>query len=107
MFHCISIKMNLSKGWKAHAVIPGAWHLVYSDPLVGDISIVTGPRGSGLMGCIEPGYETTYEAWFPRMTNPMGNLTLDEIKGIIKYLRQREEEHQILADSVDLPENYG
>jgi hypothetical protein len=30
--------------------------------------------------------------WFPGLADPTGHLTLDEIKGIIKYLRQREEE---------------
>ncbi len=85
----MELSMDLTTGWKPHA-IPGAYHLVYKDDLVGGISIVTGPRGSGLMAANDPGQETTYEVWFPGIADPMGHLKLDEIKGIIKYLRQRE-----------------
>ncbi len=89
------LSMDLSTGWKPHANVrchPGCYHLVYVDALVGEISIVTGPRCSGLMGSNDPGEEPTYEVWFPGTRNPTGNLTLDEIKGIIKYMRQCEEE---------------
>ena len=83
--------IDLTTGWKQHD-IPGGYRLVYADDLVGGISIVTGPRGSGLMAANDPGQETTYEVWFPGLVDPTGYLTLDEIKGIIKYLRQREED---------------
>ncbi len=88
----MELSMDLTTGWKQHGTIPGAYHLVYIDTLVGEVSIVTGPRGSGLMAANDPGQETTYEVWFPGLANPTGYMTLDEIKGIIKYLRQREEE---------------
>jgi len=87
----MELSMDLTTGWKPHD-IPGGYHLVYTDSLIGGISIVTGPRGSGLMAANDPGQETTYEVWFPGLADPTGHLTLDEIKGIIKYLRQREEE---------------
>jgi hypothetical protein len=44
------------------------------------------------MAANNPGKEPTYEVWFPGMRSPTGHLTLDEIKGIIKYMRQCEEE---------------
>jgi hypothetical protein len=44
------------------------------------------------MAANDPGQEPTYEIWFPGMADPTGHLTLDEIKGIIKYMRQREQE---------------
>lgn len=84
--------MDLTTGWQQHPNVPGGYHLVYVDDLVGDLSIVTGPRGSGLMAANDPGQEPTYEVWFPGMADPTGYLTLDEIKGIIKYMRQREQE---------------
>jgi hypothetical protein len=91
--------IDLTTGWVQHPGVPGGYHLVYVDSLVGEISIVTGPRGSGLMAANDPGQETTYEVWFPGLADPTGHLTLDEIKGIIKYLRQREEEFIFTAYS--------
>ena len=88
----MELSMDLTTGWKQHDTVPGAYHLVYIDTLVGEVSIVTGPRGSGLMAANNPGQEPTYEVWFPGVQNPTGHLTLDEIKGIIKYMRQCEEE---------------
>jgi hypothetical protein len=84
--------MDLTTGWKQHTNVPGGYHLVYVDIWIGEISIVTGPKGSGLMADNDPGQEPTYEVWFPGMADPTGHLTLDEIKGIIKYMRQREQE---------------
>jgi len=84
--------IDLTTGWMPHQNVLGGHHLVYVDSLVGEISIVTGPQGSGLMASNNPGQEPTYEVWFPGMANPTGHLTLDEIKGIIKFMRQREEE---------------
>ena len=82
--------INLEEGWKQHPVVTGGWHLEYVDPLAGfDISIVTGPPGSGLMGVIAPGKPTTYEVWLPGLSNPTGYLTLDEIRGVITYLREK------------------
>jgi hypothetical protein len=40
-------------------------------------------------GVIAPGKPTTYEAWLPGLSNPTGYLTLDEIRGVIKYLREK------------------
>jgi hypothetical protein len=90
--------IDLTSGWVQHPVVPVGYHLVHIDNLLGEISIVTGPKGSGLMGCNDPGCETTYEAWFPGMCNPTGYLTLDELKGIIKFMRQREEERLASQD---------
>jgi hypothetical protein len=74
--------INLEDGWTQRPVFTGVWHLEYVDPVAGfDISIVTGPLGSGVMGVIAPGKPTTYEAWLP------GHL--DEIRGVIKYLREK------------------
>lgn len=84
--------MDLTTGWQKHPGVPGGYHLVYQDPCIGETSIVTGPRGSGLMASNDPGREPTYEAWFPGMSNPTGYLKLDEIKAILKFLRQREDE---------------
>ena len=80
--------INLSEGWVQHPAIPGGYHLVYNEGFQG-VSLVTGPKGSGLMGVIAPGIETTYEAWFTGMSNPMGYLTIAEINGIIRYLREK------------------
>jgi len=82
--------MDLTTGWKEHPCVPGGYHLVYIDEMIGEISIVTGPRGSGLMAANNPGQEPTYEVWFEGMSEPTGHLTLGEIKGIIKYIRQRD-----------------
>jgi hypothetical protein len=72
--------INLEEGWVQHPNLTGGWHLEYVDPVAGfDISIVTGPPGSGLMGVIAPGKPTTYEAWLPGLSNPTGYLTLDEL----------------------------
>ena len=84
--------IDLTSGWVQHSGVPGGFHLVYIDSIVGEISIVTGPKGAGLMGHNDPGVETTYEVWFPGMCNPTGYLTLAEVQGIIKFMRQREEE---------------
>ncbi len=84
--------MDLTTGWKQHNNVPGGYHLVYVDALVGEISILTGPQGSGIMASNNPGQEPTYEVCFPGMRDVTGHLTLDEIKGIIKYMRQCEEE---------------
>ena len=84
--------IDLTTGWLPHQNVPGGFHLVYVDSLVGEISIVTGPKGTGLMSYNDPGVETTYEVWFPGMCNPTGYLTLAEVQGIIKFMRQREEE---------------
>ena len=84
--------MDLTTGWKQHANVPGGYHLIYVDALVGEVSIITGPRGSGIMASNNPGQEPTYEVWFPGMADAMGDLTLDEIKGIIKYMRQCEQQ---------------
>jgi hypothetical protein len=82
--------INLEEGWVQHLFVPGGWYLEYVDPVGGfDISIVTGPPGSGLMGVIAPGKPTTYEAWLPGLANPTGYLTLDGIRGIIMYLREK------------------
>ena len=82
--------INLKDGWVQHPGIKGGWHLEYVDPYCGfEISIVTGPPGSGLMGAIAPGSPTTYEAWLPGLSNPTGYLTLEELKGIITYLRDK------------------
>jgi hypothetical protein len=88
----MELSMDLTTGWKQHANVPGGYHLVYVDIWISEISIVTGPKGSGLMAANDPGQEPTYEVWFPGMADPTGHLTLDEIKGIIKYMRQREQE---------------
>jgi hypothetical protein len=90
--------INLEEGWKQHPVVTGGWHLEYVDPLAGfDISIVTGPPGSGLMGVIAPGNPTTYEAWF-QDANPTGYLTLEELKGIITYLREKYRDDTMYMD---------
>jgi len=91
--------INLKDGWVQHPGITGGWHLEYVDPLAGFvISIVTGPRGSGLMGTIAPGFPTTYEVWFPGLSNPSGYLTLDEIRGVITYLREKYRDDTMYID---------
>jgi hypothetical protein len=90
--------IDLTTGWLPHRNVPGGFHLVYVDSLVGEISIVTGPQGSGLMASNSPGEEPTYEVWFPGMCNPTGNLTLAEIKGVIKFMRQHVDERLVWQD---------
>ena len=80
--------IDLSKGWIKHANVPGGYFLEYTDDVV-YLTIVTGPPGSGLMGTIAPGVETTYEAWLPGLANPTGHLTLQEIRGVIRYLHEK------------------
>ena len=84
--------IDLTSGWVPHPAIKGGYRLLYVDGLLGEISIVTGPQGSGLMASNLPGKEPTYEVWFPGMSNPTGYLTLAEIQGIIKIMRQLREE---------------
>ena len=97
--------IDLTSGWVEHSGIKGGWHLKYVDPIAGfEISIVTGPKGSGVMGTIAPGQPTTYEAWLPGLTNPTGYLTLDEIRGIILYLREKDQDeamYMVLNDNMD------
>jgi len=81
--------MDLATGWQKHPGVTGGYRLSYQDSDIGEVSIVTGPKGSGLMGNNDPGQEPTYEVWFPGSDNPIGYLKLDEIKGIIRYLRQQ------------------
>jgi hypothetical protein len=83
--------LDLTSGWSHQVPVPGGHHLQYNDGLV-EVSIVTGPKGSGLMASNSPGEEPTYEAWFQGLQDPTGYLTLQEITGIIKYLRQRARE---------------
>ena len=91
--------INLTEGWKQHPGVAGGWHLEYVDPVAEfDISIVTGPPGSGLMGVIAPGKTTTYEAWLPGLSNPTGYLTLEELKGIITYLREKYRDDTMYMD---------
>ena len=91
--------IDLTNGWVQHPVIPGAWHLEYVDPVAGfNISIVTGPTGSRLMGVITPGKPTTYEAWLPGLSKPTGYLTLDQIRGIIMYLREKHSDDTMHMD---------
>ena len=91
--------INLEEGWVQHPNLTGGWHLEYVDPVAGfDISIVTGPPGSGLMGVIAPGKPTTYEAWLPGLSNPTGYLTLEELKGIITYLREKYRDDAMYMD---------
>ena len=88
--------INLSKGWVKHPSIKGGWQLEYVDPIAGfSLSIVTAPPGSGLMASISPGSETTYEVWFPGLANPSGYFTLEEIKGVITYLRDKHHEDSV------------
>ena len=91
--------INLKEGWVKHPGVTGGWHLEYVDPFYGfNISIVTGPPGSGLMGVIAPGKPTTYEAWLPGLSNPTGYLTLEEIRGIITYLREKYCDDHMYSD---------
>ena len=80
--------LNLSEGWVQDPGIPGGYYLKYNDGIV-EVSLVTAPKGSGIMGRIAPGFETTYEAWFSNMSDPIGYLTLQEVNGIIRYLREK------------------
>jgi hypothetical protein len=82
---------DLKTGWSRQVPVEGGHHLQYNDGVV-EASIVTGPKGSGLMASNSPGEEATYEAWFQGMQDPIGYLTLQEITGILKYLHQREHE---------------
>jgi hypothetical protein len=90
--------IDLTTGWVSHPNVPGGFHLVYIDSLVGEISIVTGPKGSGLMAANDPGNEPTYEVWFPGMCDPTGYLTLAQVKGIIMFMRQREQQRLAWQD---------
>jgi hypothetical protein len=92
--------IDLTTGWTPHLGVNSGYQLVYFDNLLGEISIVTGPQGSGLMANNLPGNEPTYEVWFPGMCNPTGYLTLAEVQGIIKFMRQREEERLAWQDKV-------
>ena len=91
--------MDLTTGWKQHSCVSGGYHLVYDEPNIGKILIVTGPRNSGLMASNNPGQEPTYEVWFPGMDEPTGYLTLDEIKGIIKYMHQLKQQQRIADEN--------
>lgn len=92
------MEINFATGWKKHPGIPGAFHLQYQDDVVG-ASIVTGPRGSGLMAVNDPDRGVTlYEAWFDGMQDPMGYLTLEEIQGIVKYIHERRREDQMYKE---------
>ena len=91
--------INLLQGWAQLPDIAGGWHLEYVDPVAGfNISIVTGPLGSGLMGVIAPGRPTTYEAWLPGLSNPTGYLTLEQLHGIITYLREKYRDDTMYMD---------
>jgi hypothetical protein len=90
--------INLNQGWKQHANVPGGFHLEYDDGVV-EVSVVTGPKGAGLMGHNNPGQPVTYEAWFAGMDGPMGYLSLDEVKGIIRYLHARYQETLVPLDA--------
>jgi hypothetical protein len=90
--------MDLATGWQKHLGVTGGYQLLYQDIYIGEVSIVTGPKGSGLMGNNDPGQEPTYEVWFPGAANPIGYLKLDEIKGIIKYMHQLEQERMVYSD---------
>lgn len=78
--------IDLTTGWIKHDGVKDGYHLKYNDGAV-EASIVTAPRGSGLMASNSPGEDATYEVWFNRTAEPIGYLTLEEIRGIIKYLR--------------------
>ena len=94
----MEISMDLTTGWQKHPGVTGGYHLVHHDNWIGEVSIVTRPKGSGLMAANDPGEEPAYEVWFPGTANPTGYLKLEEIKGIIKYMRQREEERMMYSD---------
>ena len=51
------------------------------------------------MASNNPGQEPTYEVWFPGMDEPMGSLTLDEIKGIMKYMYQLRQQQRIADET--------
>ena len=99
--------------FESHPSLVDAYIARYEDDLIGLVTPVTGPKGIGLMGTLEPGRdettyevmlpgsndpigyvtlgedETTYEVMFPGSNDPIGYLTLDETFGIIKYLRSQ------------------
>jgi hypothetical protein len=80
--------IDLTTGWIKHDCVVNGYHLKYNDGAV-EASIVTAPRGSGLMASNSPGEDATYEVWFNGTAEPIGYLTLEEIRGIIKYLRHQ------------------
>jgi hypothetical protein len=84
----IDSSINLSEGWSQDSGIPGCYYLVYNEGFQG-VFLATGPKDSGVMGVIAPGLETTYQAWFTGMPDAIGYLTMAEIGGIIKYLREK------------------
>ena len=49
--------MDLTTGWQKHPGVPGGYHLEYYDTWIGEVSIVTGPKGSGLMAANDPGQD--------------------------------------------------
>lgn len=74
--------------FKPHPALMDAYLARHEDEHIGLVTLVTGPKGIGLMGNFEPGRdETTYEVVFPGSPDPIGYLTLGETVGIIKYLR--------------------
>jgi hypothetical protein len=76
--------------FQSHPSLMDAYIARYEDDLIGLVTLVTGPKGIGLMGTLEPGRdETTYEVMFPGSDDPIGYLTLGETVGIIKYLRSQ------------------
>jgi hypothetical protein len=50
------------------------------------------------MAANDPGNEPTYEVWFPGMCDPTGYLTLAQVKGIIMFMRQREQQRLAWQD---------
>ena len=88
---------QLQGKWQPHRNVPGAWHLEYTTEYV-QASIVTGPRGSGLMACNDPGKPTTYEVWFAGFEDPTGYLTFDGLVGAITVLEQRAIEDNMYKD---------
>jgi hypothetical protein len=79
---------QLQGSWLPDLGIPGAWRLEY----VGEYtmaSVVTGPSGSGLMACNDPGKPTTFEVWFAGFSDPTGYLSFDELVGALKVLEQQ------------------
>jgi len=93
--------IDFTKGWKKHLNSPGAFHLEYMDGIT-NASIVTGPKGSGLMASNDPVKGIIlYEAWFDGMEDPIGYLTLEEIQGIIKYIHARKQEEHICKEIED------
>jgi hypothetical protein len=80
--------VDLTTGWVKHDCVVNGYHLKYNNGGV-EASIVTAPRGSGLMASNSPGEDATHEVWFNATPEPIGYLTLEEIRGIIKYLRHQ------------------